>query len=164
MSTFDVLMFNPMPPLVIEGIAAQCRLHKLWEAKDREAELAKLAPVVRGIASGSGHTRISAGMMKTFPKLEIVAGFGVGYDQIDATWAGQHGIVVTNTPDVLNEEVADTTFGLLLNAIRELPQADAYLRAGKWKDKHYPPHRIAARPHDGHSGPRPHRQGDRAPR
>ncbi len=76
--------------------------------------------------------------MSRFPKLEIVSSFGVGYDHVDAKWAGEHGIVVTNTPDVLNEEVADTAIGLLLSTIREFPQADRYLRAGKWVKQGYP--------------------------
>ena len=75
--------------------------------------------------------------MSRFPKLEIVASFGVGYDHIDAKWAGEHGIVVTNTPEVLNEEVADTALGLLLCTVREFPQAERYLRAGKWLEKAY---------------------------
>jgi lactate dehydrogenase-like 2-hydroxyacid dehydrogenase len=66
-----------------------------------------------------------------------VASFGVGYDHIDAKWAGEHGIVVTNTPDVLNEEVADTALGLLLATVRELPQSERYLRAGKWPQAPY---------------------------
>ena len=70
--------------------------------------------------------------MSRFPKLEIVSSFGVGYDHIDAKWAGEHGIVVTNTPDVLNEEVADIALGLTLATVRHLPQAEKYLRAGNW--------------------------------
>jgi lactate dehydrogenase-like 2-hydroxyacid dehydrogenase len=70
--------------------------------------------------------------MSRFPKLEIVSSFGVGYDHVDAKWAADHGIVVTNTPDVLNEEVADTALGLLLCTVREFPQAERFLRAGKW--------------------------------
>jgi lactate dehydrogenase-like 2-hydroxyacid dehydrogenase len=62
----------------------------------------------------------------------MISSFGVGYDHVDAKWAGEHGIVVTNTPDVLNEEVADTALGLLLCTVRELPQAERYLRAGQW--------------------------------
>lgn len=135
---FDVLMLNPMPPLVIDRLAAGLRLHKLWEAKDREAELARIAPHIRGMASGGGHARVDATLMSRLPALEIVACFGVGYDQVDAVWAGEHGIVVTHTPDVLNEEVADTAFGLLLNAVRQLPQADRYVRAGKWIEKPFP--------------------------
>ncbi len=76
--------------------------------------------------------------MQRFPKLEIVSSFGVGYDHVDAKWAGAHGILVTNTPDVLNEEVADTALGLLLCTVREFPQAERYLRAGKWEQAPYP--------------------------
>jgi lactate dehydrogenase-like 2-hydroxyacid dehydrogenase len=70
--------------------------------------------------------------MARFPRLEIVSSFGVGYDHIDAKWAGQHGVIVTNTPDVLNEEVADIALGLTLATVRHLPQAEKYLRAGNW--------------------------------
>ena len=76
--------------------------------------------------------------MQRFPKLEQISSFGVGYDHVDAKWAGEHGIIVTNTPDVLNEEVADTTLGLLLCTLRGFPQAERYLRAGKWTGGHYP--------------------------
>jgi lactate dehydrogenase-like 2-hydroxyacid dehydrogenase len=67
----------------------------------------------------------------------MISSFGVGYDHVDAKWAGEHGIVVTNTPDVLNEEVADTALGLLLCTVRELPQAERYLRAGQWVNGEY---------------------------
>jgi len=76
--------------------------------------------------------------MERFPRLEIVSSFGVGYDHVDAAWAGAHGITVTNTPDVLTEEVADTALGLLLCTVREFPQAERHLRAGKWAQKGYP--------------------------
>jgi len=76
--------------------------------------------------------------MQRFPRLEIVSSFGVGYDHVDAKWAGAHGVLVTNTPDVLNEEVADTALGLLLCTVREFPQAERYLRAGKWGHGPYP--------------------------
>ncbi len=101
--------------------------------------------------------------MSRFPKLEQVSNFGVGYDHVDAKWAGAHGIIVTNTPDVLNEEVADTALGLLLCTVREFPQADRYLRAGKWPKAPYPLSKgDAARPHRRHRRHGPHRQGDRA--
>jgi lactate dehydrogenase-like 2-hydroxyacid dehydrogenase len=75
--------------------------------------------------------------MSRFPRLEMVATFGVGYDHIDAAWAGVHGITVTNTRDVLTEEVADTALGLLLCTVREFPQAERYLRAGQWVQRDY---------------------------
>jgi lactate dehydrogenase-like 2-hydroxyacid dehydrogenase len=64
---------------------------------------------------------------------------------VDAAWAGAHGITVTNTPDVLTEEVADTALGLLLCTARELPQAERYVRAGKWVEKNYPLSRATLR-------------------
>ena len=76
--------------------------------------------------------------MARFPKLEIVSSFGVGYDHVDVKWAAAHGVIVTNTPEVLTEEVADTALGLLLCTVREFPQAERYLRAGKWAERGYP--------------------------
>ena len=81
---------------------------------------------------------INAKWIDALPKLEIIANFGVGYDSIDVPAAMARGIIVTNTPDVLNEEVADFTVGLLLSTIRELPQADRFLRDGKWLRGAYP--------------------------
>jgi lactate dehydrogenase-like 2-hydroxyacid dehydrogenase len=89
----------------------------------------EIAAKVRGIAS---MTTISAALIDTLPKLEIIANFGVGYDAIDAVHAGSNGVMVTNTPDVLTEEVADTTIGLLLNTLREFSAAERYLRDGRW--------------------------------
>lgn len=73
--------------------------------------------------------------MDLLPGLEMIANFGVGYDGVDAAAAHSRGIVVTNTPDVLNDEVADTTIALLINATRRLPQAEAWLREGNWAAK-----------------------------
>jgi lactate dehydrogenase-like 2-hydroxyacid dehydrogenase len=109
----------------------------LHKASDREAFFKEIAPKVRAIIS-FGAVPISAALMQTMPNLEIVGNFGVGYDSVDAKWAGEHGIVVTNTPGVLDEEVADTTLGLLLNTVRQLPQSERYLRAGKWLEKPFP--------------------------
>ena len=138
MADFETLMLNPMAPLVIDGVAAATTLHRLWLADDKEKTLAEIAPRIQAIASGSGHTRIDGALMSRFPNLKLVACFGVGYDQVDAAWAGKHGIVVTNTPDVLNEEVADTTFGLMLCAVRQMPQADRFVREGRWTKGAFP--------------------------
>jgi lactate dehydrogenase-like 2-hydroxyacid dehydrogenase len=133
----DLLMTGPMMPMIQEQLAQRFTVHKLWEAEDQEALLRQVAPSVVAIATGS-HVPTDAALMGRFPGLKIVSSFGVGYDAVDAVWAGQNGIVVTNTPDVLNEEVADTALGLLLCTMRELPQVDRYLRAGKWLEKPYP--------------------------
>ena len=135
----DVLLLGPAMPLIVDGIASAFTLHKLWEAKDRDKLIAELAPKLKAMAAGGGgHAPIDGAFLSKFPKLEIVSSFGVGYDHVDAKWCGAHGVIVTNTPDVLTEEVADTALGLLLCTVREFPQAERYLRAGKWLDGNYP--------------------------
>ena len=133
----DLLVTGKMVPVIEENVDKLFTVHRLANAKDRDAFLAEVSPKIRAIATG-GQFRVTAALMEKMPKLEIVANFGVGYDSVDAKWAGEHGIIVTNSPDVLNDEVADTTIALLLNTLRELPQAEQYLRAGKWLEKPYP--------------------------
>jgi lactate dehydrogenase-like 2-hydroxyacid dehydrogenase len=133
----DVLQTGPIPPIVEPIFDEAFAMHKLHKAADREAFLKEAAPKIRGIAT-FGAIPITAEFMQKFPKLEIVANMGVGYDSVDAKWAGEHGIIVTNTPGVLDDEVADTTIALLLNTLRELPQSERYLRAGKWTEKPFP--------------------------
>jgi lactate dehydrogenase-like 2-hydroxyacid dehydrogenase len=134
----DILLIGPPKPTVAQGLSVAFNVHRLIDAPDREALIASVADRVRGFAVTYSNQKIGAELMQRFPKLEIVSTFGVGYDHVDAKWAGAHGIMVTNTPDVLNEEVADTTLGLLLCTVREFPQADRYLRGGKWEQGPYP--------------------------
>jgi len=75
---------------------------------------------------------IDPAFIDSLPALEIIANFGVGYDAVDARHAAKRGVMVTNTPDVLTEEVADTAIGLLLNTLREFGPAENWLRAGNW--------------------------------
>ncbi|HEV7253326.1 MAG TPA: 2-hydroxyacid dehydrogenase [Mesorhizobium sp.] len=89
-----------------------------------------MAQSVRGVAEAAG---AGACFIDALPKLEIVANFGVGYDAVDAGHAGARGVMVTNTPDVLTEEVADVAVGLLLSALREFFPAEQWLREGRWE-------------------------------
>ena len=141
----DILLIGPSKPLLAKGLEPAFTVHKLIEAKDREAFLAAIADRIAAFAVTYTNQKIDADFMQRFPKLEIVSSFGVGYDHIDAKWAGAHGIMVTNTPDVLNEEVADTALGLLLCTVREFPQAERHLRAGKWEQGPYPLTRATLR-------------------
>jgi lactate dehydrogenase-like 2-hydroxyacid dehydrogenase len=133
----QVLLLGPLKPVVMNGLESACIVHKAHTAKDRDAFLAEHADVC-AIACSATSEKIPGSFMERFPNLEIVASFGVGYDHMDAKWAAAHGVILTNTPGVLNEEVADTALGLLLCTVRELPQAERYLRAGKWRGKEYP--------------------------
>ena len=134
----DVLLIGHKKPVIVNGLEGKVTLHKLIDAQDKEAFLQSIAGKIRAIAVAYTNERISPEFMQRFPKLEQISSFGVGYDHIDAKWAGAHGIIVTNTPEVLNEEVADTALGLLLCTVREFPQAERYLRAGKWLQAQYP--------------------------
>jgi lactate dehydrogenase-like 2-hydroxyacid dehydrogenase len=131
-----VLMPGPMNPAVADGLEGKAELIRLWEEADPEAVLAARRDEIVAVAAGG--TRIDGEFLDRLPAVRIVASFGVGYDQIDATAAAERGVVVTNTPGVLDDEVADTALGLLLMTVRELPQAERYLRAGKWQDGPYP--------------------------
>lgn len=133
----DLLLVGPSKPLLAKGLADAFTVHSLIEAPDRKALLDRVGPAVRAVAVTYTNQRIDAAFMQRLPNLEIVSSFGVGYDHVDARWAGEHGIVVTNTPDVLNEEVADTALGLLLCTVREFPQADRFVRAGRWEHGPY---------------------------
>jgi len=133
----ELLLIGPPKPTIVNGLAP-FTLHRLADAKDRDALLRDIAPRVCGIASSVTSERIDGALMGKLPHLEILATFGVGYDHVDVAFAAAHGITVTNTPQVLTEEVADTALGLLLNTVREFPQAERYLRAGKWTERAYP--------------------------
>lgn len=134
----DVLLVGSRKPVIVDGLSGHVNLHFLADAPDQAAYIKSVADKVRGVAVGYTSHKIDAAIMQALPRLEIVSTFGVGYDHIDVKWAAAHGIVVTNTPEVLNEEVADTALGLLLCTVRELPQADKYVRAGKWAKAGYP--------------------------
>ena len=115
-------------------LEAEFTVHKLFEASDQAAFLQSVSDKVRGIAS-FGHLPVNGKLMDALPKLEIIANFGVGVDQINLDDAKARKIIVTNTPDVLNECVADTGLALVLNTLRKLPQSERYLRAGNWVTK-----------------------------
>jgi lactate dehydrogenase-like 2-hydroxyacid dehydrogenase len=133
----DLFMAGPMLPMIEESLTGTFNIHHYAKAADKAAFLNEIGPKIRAATLG-GQAVVSAEIMSKMPKLEIVSNFGVGYDTVDVKYAAANGIIVTNTPDVLNEEVADTTLGLMLMTVRELPQSERYLRQGKWLEKPFP--------------------------
>jgi lactate dehydrogenase-like 2-hydroxyacid dehydrogenase len=134
----DVLLVGAKKPVMMKGFEGKVILHHWLDAKDKDAFVREVGNKIRAVAVAYTANKVDEKFLRQFPNVEQVSSFGVGYDHIDAKWAGEHGIIVTNTPDVLNEEVADTAIGLLLCTVREFPQSDRYLRAGKWLQTHYP--------------------------
>ncbi|TCR67438.1 2-hydroxyacid dehydrogenase [Bosea sp. BK604] len=134
----EIIMTGPLMAYAADQLKKRFTVHELWKAEDRAAMLREVGDKVRGVAGGGSHVKIDGSLFDALPKLEIVSNFGVGYDNVDAKEAGKRGLIVTNTPDVLTDEVADLALGLLLATVRQLPQVDRYLRAGKWLEKAYP--------------------------
>ena len=131
-----ILQIAPMMPHVEFALAAAYAVHRLWKADDPEALLDAEGAEIRAVAT-DGHHGISPEMMDALPALEIVASYGVGYDAIDAAACKARGVRVTNTPDVLNDAMAEITLGLMIALCRRIPQADAYVRQGSWPNGNF---------------------------
>jgi lactate dehydrogenase-like 2-hydroxyacid dehydrogenase len=134
----DLLVHGPNKPIVDNGFSDQFVLHHFETTHDLERLTPEVAAKVRGMAITYNTVRGDAKTLARFPKLEIVSAFGVGYDHVDAAYARDHNIMVTNTPDVLTEEVADIAMGLLIATLREFVKADRYLRSGLWQTQQFP--------------------------
>ncbi|WMS44801.1 2-hydroxyacid dehydrogenase [Acuticoccus sp. MNP-M23] len=128
----DVLIMRKMLQSVIDALDANFNTHKLYEADDPNALLTRIGSRIKGVAT-NGHVGCPPEIMNKLPNLSIISSFGVGYDAIDVADCRARGIVVTNTPDVLTDAMAEITLGLMIALCRKIPQADAYTRAGKWE-------------------------------
>lgn len=126
-----VLQVGPLHGPTQTELARLYDVRTLFDAPDRAALLAQLAPDCQ-IAATSGARGMEASLMDALPQLKLIACFGVGVDAIDVAHAHARGIAVTNTPDVLTEDVADLALALLLGTIRRIPQGDRFVREGKW--------------------------------
>jgi lactate dehydrogenase-like 2-hydroxyacid dehydrogenase len=120
----DILQLVPLRPEVQKELAARYRLHG-------KADFDKVASIVRGCVT-NGHSGPPPEMIDRMPKLEIIASASVGYDGIPVDYARSKGIPVTNTPDVLNDDVADLAIALMIMTARRLVASDRYVRTGKW--------------------------------
>jgi len=134
----DLLIYGPIRPILENGFSDQYVVHRAESQEQVDALSADVKQKLRGIAVTYHTMHTGRDVQLQFPKLEMIASFGVGYDHIDCTYAREHNVVVTNTPDVLTEEVADVAMGLLIATLREFVKADKYLRSGLWQTQNYP--------------------------
>jgi lactate dehydrogenase-like 2-hydroxyacid dehydrogenase len=128
MSEVTVLLVGELHPRIPEILSDDFELVTV-EGDDRLELASETANRIRAVAV-SNH--FPGRWLDQLPNCELIATFGVGYDGVDVGRAAAKGVVVTNTPDVLNDEVADTTIGLLINTVRNLSRAENWLREGKW--------------------------------
>jgi lactate dehydrogenase-like 2-hydroxyacid dehydrogenase len=127
----EILQVVPMLPTVEAAFGEAYTVHRYWDAADRAALLAEAGPRIRAVAT-DGHAGVPPDAAAALPRLEMVASYGVGSDNIDIDACRARGVHVSNTPDVLNDAVAEITLGLMIGLCRRIPQADAFVRAGDW--------------------------------
>ncbi|MBW8299047.1 MAG: 2-hydroxyacid dehydrogenase [Hydrogenophaga sp.] len=123
-----ILVPGRINPRVVERLSEHFEIRAVPHGKGLEIAKAD-AEAVRGVAVSGA---LPASWIEALPNLEMIASFGVGYDGVDVATAARRGVIVSNTPDVLNDEVADTAIALLINTVRQLPQAETWLRQGRW--------------------------------
>ncbi|KAG0535803.1 hypothetical protein BDA96_03G009800 [Sorghum bicolor] len=133
MESLGVLLLHPVNAYLEQELDRRCRLYRFWESP-REEFLRAHAGAVRAVV-GNANYGADAALIDALPALEIVASFSVGIDRVDLAKCRERGIRVTNTPDVLTDDVADLAVGLAIAVLRRIPQADRYVRAGLWKSR-----------------------------
>ncbi len=131
-----VLMIGPYPDWDMPVLEADYDIIKLWEHADKDAVIAQHGPKVRAVAT-RGDLGTSKALIDKLPNLEIIGCFGVGTDGIDRSATRPRGIKIANTPDVLNDDVADLALGLMLSVARQLVRADAFARDGSWSNGNF---------------------------
>lgn len=137
MPTTDLLILAPLPDFLMEPLRAAHVCHDYFSAPDKEALLAAVGSQIRGIVMAGGSVS-PVPLLERLPKLEIISVFGVGYDGVPVDWCHEHRIRVTNTPDVLTEDVADTASALVLMTSRRLIAANRFLHAVSWTNGPFP--------------------------
>ena len=136
MSKPDVLAVAKLHPLYRQALDTVYTVHDRTHETDPVA-FAALAPRIVGVAS-TGEALVPGSLLAQLPGAKVVSVFGVGYDGVDVSAALAHGISVTHTPEVLTDDVADLAMGLVLAVARGIPQADQYVRAGRWSGGPFP--------------------------
>ncbi|MCC7042633.1 MAG: 2-hydroxyacid dehydrogenase [Acidobacteria bacterium] len=137
MTTPEILALGPLSAPLTATLEQTYTVHHLWQAPDREALLAAVGPRIRAAAT-TGHIPCPPALLDALPNLRLLASFGVGYDAIDVPLVTSRGVTLTNTPDVLNDAVAEITIGMMIALAREILPADRHVREGRWPSGNYP--------------------------
>jgi lactate dehydrogenase-like 2-hydroxyacid dehydrogenase len=131
-SAADVIVTAPLPPFLYDPLKAAFRCHDYHQSSHKPGLLAAEGGRIRGLVQGGG-TVTPVELLDALPKLEIISVFGVGYDGVPVDYCRKRGLKVTNTPDVLTDDVADVAVGLVLMTGRGFAKADRFTRAGRWE-------------------------------
>jgi lactate dehydrogenase-like 2-hydroxyacid dehydrogenase len=134
MEAIGVLMACPMSAYLEQELDKRFKLFKFWNYPQPKQFLKENASSIRAVV-GNATAGADAELIDSLPHLEIVSSFSVGLDKIDLAKCKEKGIRVTNTPDVLTEDVADLAIGLMIATLRRLCECDRYVRSGNWKKR-----------------------------
>lgn len=126
-----LVLMGPLLPSVMQKLESEYKVHRYWEADDQAALLESVKSDCTGVVTDGGRG-VEAAVLQQLPKVKMVGVFGVGVDAVDLDYCKEHGIAVSNTPDVLSDDVADMAMALALAVSRQLVTGDAYSRAGRW--------------------------------
>ena len=126
----DILAVDKLPPFLEDRLRAAFAFH---DRTNGATAFAAITGRVCGLVA-LGTSTVAGEFIAQLPALEIISVFGVGYDGIDIQAAHKRGVVVTNTPDVLTDDVADLCLGLILSVSREISAAERFLRGGQWQN------------------------------
>lgn len=129
--TRRILQVGPLKPSLAETLTDRYDALVLPDDDSRAAFLAEHGPSIGAVVT-TGRTGVPAELMAQLPALGAVINFGVGYDTTDVETAAARGVLVSNTPDVLTDCVADTAIGLAIDTLRRLSVADRFVRRGEW--------------------------------
>ncbi|XP_024979144.1 hydroxyphenylpyruvate reductase-like [Cynara cardunculus var. scolymus] len=132
MEAIGVLMTFPMSPYLEQQLDKRFNLLRLWNFPKRNDFIKENAGSIRAVV-GNANVGADRELIDSLPALEIVSSFSVGLDKVDLVYCKEKGIRVTNTPDVLTEDVADLAIGLMLATLRQICECDRYVRGGLWK-------------------------------
>lgn len=138
MSAPQILQVGPLAPQTNQQLQARHGAVALWQQQPDPLAWAREHGGRARVVVTSARHGCTADLIAALPALEAIVSFGVGYDAIDVNAAHARGIQVSNTPDVLNDCVADLAFGLLLDAARGIAHGDRFVRAGRWPDGGFP--------------------------
>jgi hydroxypyruvate reductase 2 len=132
MDSIGVLITCPMSDYLEQQLQKRFNLFKLWTHSSHSDFLKNNSNSIQALV---GNTKIGADaeLIDSLPKLEIVSSYSVGLDKIDLRKCEEKGIRVTNTPDVLTDDVADAAIGLVLAVTRRVCECDRFVRSGLWK-------------------------------
>ncbi|MBS0340905.1 MAG: 2-hydroxyacid dehydrogenase, partial [Proteobacteria bacterium] len=132
-----ILQKGRLLPQLESALAQAYDVHVLDPEQDNGAWLAQHGHEFVGLTSSARYGADRA-LIDALPNLRVISSFGVGYEAIDVARARERGIPVGYTPDVLNDCVADTAFGLLIDVARRFSAADRFTRRGDWLQGQYP--------------------------